>query len=49
MYCFSSDMNVEISSGEIKRMDELKVNDWILSAKNADVILNVFKQRTMEN
>uniref|UniRef100_A0A915CIV1 Hint domain-containing protein n=1 Tax=Parascaris univalens TaxID=6257 RepID=A0A915CIV1_PARUN len=26
-----------ISNGEIKRMDELKVNDWILSARNADM------------
>lgn len=37
MYCFSADTNVRLSNGEIKRMDELNINDWVLSADDSQV------------
>uniref|UniRef100_A0AC34QKX9 Uncharacterized protein n=1 Tax=Panagrolaimus sp. JU765 TaxID=591449 RepID=A0AC34QKX9_9BILA len=31
-FCFSSDTLVKLSTGDMKRMDELEIEDWILSA-----------------
>uniref|UniRef100_A0A914DMP8 Uncharacterized protein n=1 Tax=Acrobeloides nanus TaxID=290746 RepID=A0A914DMP8_9BILA len=36
-YCFSGDTIVETSIGP-KRMDELKLNDWVLSANGSEVL-----------
>ena len=36
-FCFTADTLVETISGEKKRMDELKVHDWVLTARGNDV------------
>ena len=36
-FCFTADTLVETISGEKKRMDELKVRDWVLTAKGNSV------------
>jgi hypothetical protein len=36
-FCFSADTTVRLSDGAVKRMDELNVNDWIMSANGSRV------------
>ena len=37
-FCFSADTLVQLSSGKVKRMDELSTNDWVLSANNERLV-----------
>ncbi|KAI6232567.1 Intein splicing protein [Aphelenchoides besseyi] len=38
MFCFTADTMVRLSSGEQKRMDELKQGDWVLSANGSQMV-----------
>lgn len=31
-FCFSGDTRVRLANGEMKRMDELQLNEWVMSA-----------------
>jgi hypothetical protein len=36
-FCFSADTMVRLFNGEIKRMDQLEVNDWVMSGTDSGV------------
>ncbi|KAK6015783.1 intein splicing region, partial [Ostertagia ostertagi] len=36
-YCFTGDTKVRVITGEEKRLDELKVNDWVQTLKGAEI------------
>ena len=37
-FCFSADTLVRLASGGVKRMDELTINDWVLSANSEKLV-----------
>uniref|UniRef100_A0A914C738 Uncharacterized protein n=1 Tax=Acrobeloides nanus TaxID=290746 RepID=A0A914C738_9BILA len=39
LFCFSGDTEVIMNDGETKRMDELKVGDWIMSVDNSNKLV----------
>lgn len=38
LYCFTADTMVTLANGEQKRMDEIKINDWVMSANRSNAI-----------
>ena len=36
-FCFSADTLVQLASGKVKRMDELSIDDWVLSATDKEI------------
>lgn len=48
LFCFSADTTIKLSNGQTKRIDELNINDWVLSANTSQVnilscIYNIFR------